>query len=94
VNGVIFCCENALVLAMIWILGPARVIWHYSVLPVHSQVSTFLTIPLMIQSELAISLFIVAGHSSTHYLQMVVLQEHCSRWKFFTRAHENEEAWW
>jgi hypothetical protein len=64
----IFSCENVLVLAMIWILSPVRVIWPYSVLPVHSQVLTFLTTYLMIPSKLAISLFIVAGCSSTHVI--------------------------
>jgi hypothetical protein len=54
VNGVIFFCENVLVLAMIWIPSPAMVIWPYSVLPVHSQVSTFPTIHLLIPSKLAI----------------------------------------
>ena len=67
-NGVIFSCENVLVLAMIWSPSPARVIWPYSVLHVHSQVLTFLKTHLMIPSKLAIYLLLVAGHYSTHVI--------------------------
>jgi hypothetical protein len=51
---------------MIWIPSQDRVNWPYSVLPVHSQASTFLLIHLIIPSQLAVSLFIPSEHSSTH----------------------------
>jgi hypothetical protein len=67
-NGVIFCCASNLYLGTLWIQLLARVTWPYSVLHVHSLVSTFPHIHLVIRSMFHILLSVHVHQSSTHLM--------------------------